>query len=104
MTTFIYNDLHFKLEARDGSWDLGIERSGTTAYAGVGLFPGASSAEAETKAKALARTIFPVGVKCVGPDVAHPNTIGDLKIVGPDVAHPNFIYWNKDSVSCPRER
>jgi hypothetical protein len=39
----------------------------------------------------------------VGPDVNHPNTIGDLKIVGPDVTHPNFIYWNKDSVSCPKD-
>jgi hypothetical protein len=27
--------------------------------------------------------------------------IGDLKIVGPDVTHPNFIYWDKDSASCP---
>ena len=44
-----------------------------------------------------------VGVKSVGPDVTHPNTIGDLKIVGPDVTHPNFIYWNKDSTSCPKE-
>ena len=29
--------------------------------------------------------------------------IGDLKIVGPDVTHPNFIYWDKDSSSCPQQ-
>ena len=59
--------------------------------------------QAVNESTALIKTIFPVGIKSVGPDVGHPNTIGDLKIVGPDVTHPNFIYWNKDSVSCPKE-
>jgi hypothetical protein len=66
---------------------------------GAGLFPGLSDADAEARAIALVRTVFPVGVKTVGPDVTHPNMIGDLKIVGPDVGHPNFIYWNTDSTS-----
>ncbi len=47
--------------------------------------------------------MFPAGIRSVGPDVLHPNAIGDLKIVGPDVTHPNFIYWDKDSVSCPKD-
>ena len=60
--------------------------------------------EVEACARRLVRAIFPVGVRCVGPDVAHPLTIGDLKIVPPDVTHPNFIYWNGDSVSFPKDR
>ncbi len=103
MSTFTYNDLTFTLEAREGRWDLSYAKgAGPAALAGAGLFPGLTEAEAMAKAQALARTIFPVGVRIVGPDVAHPNTIGDLKIVGPDVTHPNFIYWNKDSVSDAR--
>ena len=89
---------------RDGEWVLAmfeIGRSGR-ATAAAGLFAGLPEAEAETRALALIKTVFPVGVKSVGPDVAHPNTIGDLKIVGPDVAHPNVVYWDKDSVSCPK--
>ena len=74
MPTLIYNDMTFTVAPRGAA-----------------------------RAMALIKTIFPVGIKSVGPDVAHPNTIGDLKIVGPDVTHPNFIYWNKDSVSCPRQ-
>jgi hypothetical protein len=46
--------------------------------------------------------MLPVGVRSVGPDVAHPALIGDMKLVGPDVTHPNFIYWDKDSSSFPR--
>ena len=61
-----------------------------------------AAAEAEAKAKALVRTMLPVGVRSVGPDVAHPALIGDMKLVGPDVTHPNFIYWDKDSSSFPR--
>jgi hypothetical protein len=45
-------------------------------------------------ALALVRTVFPVGIKIVGPNVSHPNMVGDLKIIDPDVSHPNFIYWN----------
>ncbi|BDU77538.1 hypothetical protein [Mesoterricola sediminis] len=104
MTPFTYNDMTFSLEARDGKWDLVCTREGAAgAYAAAGLFPGAGEAEALERAQALVRTVFPVGIKCVGPDVSHPNTIGDLRIVGPDVTHPNFIYWNKDSVRCPRQ-
>ena len=96
-------DMEFALEPSGGGWDLAYGLpNGTRALAGAGLFPGLPEADAALRAQALVRTIFPVGVKCVGPDVLHPNTIGDLKIVGPDVTHPNFIYWNKDSVSCPR--
>ena len=104
MTTFTYNDMQFTVEQRDGRWDISYALpGGKSAVAATGLFPGLAEGEAEARALALIRTIFPVGVKSVGPDVSHPNTIGDLRIVGPDVTHPNFIYWNKDSVSCPRE-
>jgi hypothetical protein len=103
METITYNDMEFSLEKRGDRWDLNYQLpNGTAAMAGTGLFPGLSETEAQARALALIKTIFPVGIKSVGPDVAHPNTIGDLKIVGPDVAHPNFIYWNKDSVSCPK--
>ena len=104
MTPFTYNDMKFSLAPRDGGWDLSYTlQSGVTALAGTRLFPGLSENEAEARALTLAKAIFPVGIKSVGPDVLHPNTIGDLKIVGPDVLHPNFIYWNKDSVSFPKE-
>ena len=104
MTPFTYNDMKFSLAPRDGAWDLTYTLpSGVTALAGTRLFPGLPEAEAESRSLNLAKAIFPVGIKSVGPDVLHPNTIGDLKIVGPDVQHPNFIYWNKDSVSCPSE-
>jgi len=99
-----YNDMQFTVEQRGGNWDITYKTpNGSSAVMGTGLFAGLAEAEAEGKALALIKTIFPVGVRCVGPDVNHPNTIGDLKIVGPDVTHPNFIYWNKDSVSCPKE-
>ena len=65
------------------------------AYVGAGLFEGVPESEIESRARTLVRSIFPVGIKVVGPDVAHPNLIGDLKIVGPDVTHPNFIYWTR---------
>jgi hypothetical protein len=100
MSSFTYNDLQFALEARGGRWDIVQQASGATVA--TGLFPGLAEDEASARALALVKTILPVGVKCVGPDVTHPNTIGDLKIVGPDVTHPNFIYWDKDSVSCPK--
>jgi len=104
MATFTYNDMQFTLEANGGAWDLTRQQpGGPAAVAAVGLFPGLSEAEAAGKALALAKTVYPVGIRTVGPDVTHPNTIGDLKIVGPDVTHPNFIYWNKDSAACPRD-
>jgi hypothetical protein len=100
MKTITYNDMHFTVEPNGAGWDI---LRGGNAVAGAGLFQGAPEPEAATRALALIRTIYPVGVRSVGPDVLHPNTIGDLKIVGPDVLHPNFIYWNKDSVSCPKD-
>ena len=104
MLNIRYNDMQFAIEPRDDRWDITYTLpGGAIAIAGAGLFAGLSEHEAEARALALIKTIFPVGVKSVGPDVNHPNTIGDLKIIGPDVTHPNFIYWNKDSVSCPKE-
>jgi hypothetical protein len=99
-----YNDMDFTVEKAGRSWDIRCTRTdGSVATAGTGLFVGLGEEEARARALVLIRTVFPVGVKSVGPDVAHPNTIGDLKIVGPDVAHPNFVYWDKDSVSCPKK-
>ncbi|MFA4995136.1 MAG: hypothetical protein WC521_07540 [Bdellovibrionales bacterium] len=101
MASFIYNDSEFIVKA--GGWDIVRKLpNGTTVMLGTNLFDGLSPAEAEAKALSLAHTINPVGVKIVGPDVNHPNKIGNLKIVGPDVAHPNFIYWDKDSSSFPK--
>jgi hypothetical protein len=104
MRSLHYNDMQFSVEPRGDCWDITYQASnGSKGMAGAGLFAGLTEDEAEARALALIKTIFPVGIKTVGPDVSHPNTIGDLKIIGPDVTHPNFIYWNKDSVSCPRE-
>ena len=98
-----YNDMDFTVEKTGDRWDIRCTRAdGSSAMAATGLFAGLPEGQAKTRAFALIRTVFPVGVKSVGPDVAHPNTIGDLKIVGPDVTHPNFVYWDKDSVSCPK--
>jgi hypothetical protein len=63
------------------------------------LFADLPEASAVARAQVLIRSIFPAGVRLVGPDVAHPLTVGEVKIVGPDVSHPNFIYWGKDSTS-----
>jgi hypothetical protein len=104
MPSILYNDMQFSVDKEGDRWDITYKLpNGSSAVAGAGLFAGLSENEAGTRAIALIKTIFPVGIKSVGPDVTHPNTIGDLKIVGPDVTHPNFIYWNKDSVSCPKE-
>ena len=104
MRSISYNDMQFSLEQRDDRWDINcLQPNGSSTAVGAGLFAGLPEGEAEARALTLIKTIFPVGIKSVGPDVTHPNTIGDLKIIGPDVTHPNFIYWNKDSVSCPRE-
>ena len=104
MPSIRYNDMQFTVEPNADRWDLTyLASSGATGIAGTGLFAGLSEGEATTRALALIKTLFPVGIKSVGPDVSHPNTIGDLKIIGPDVSHPNFIYWNNDSVSCPKE-
>lgn len=104
MTRFRYNDIDFLVEANGPAWDLiRLGAEGARAVVGSALFAGASAEEASARAQALARAIHPVGVKIVGPDVAHPQRIGDLKIVGPDVTHPNFIRWEKDSVSFPAQ-
>lgn len=104
MPTFTYNDMQFTVEPGGAGWDISYRLpGGASALAGAGLFPGLAESEAGPRAQELIRTVFPVGIRSVGPDVLHPNTIGDLKIVGPDVTHPNFIYWNKDSVSCPKD-
>ena len=104
MQPILYNDMEFTLEKDGDRWNLVFKLpNGSSAVAGAGLFEGLPEDQARSRALALVKTIFPVGVKSVGPDVAHPLTIGDLKIVGPDVLHPNFIYWNKDSVSCPKD-
>jgi hypothetical protein len=104
MKTITYNDMQFTVEPSGGAWDIVCRRpNGSTAVAGSGLFQGLDEAEVEGRALALIKTVFPVGIRSVGPDVLHPNTIGGLKIVGPDVLHPNFIHWNKDSVSCAKD-
>jgi hypothetical protein len=104
MQSISYNDMQFSIEQRDGRWDITYKLpNGSIAIAGAGLFAGLPESEAGMRALALIKTVFPVGIKSVGPDVTHPNTIGDLKIIGPDVTHPNFIYWNQDSVSSPKE-
>jgi hypothetical protein len=104
MANFTYNDMEFAVNAAGAAWDiLRMLPGGASAVVGTGLFAGASAADAQTKGLALVKAIYPVGIKVVGPDVAHPNMIGDLKIVGPDVTHPNFIYWDQDSVSFPAQ-
>ena len=104
MSTFYYNDTEFSVMASGQAWDISRKLpNGSPALVGAGLFSGVAPSEAQTRALALVKTIYPVGIKVVGPDVAHPNMIGDLKIVGPDVTHPNFIYWDKDSASCPAQ-
>ena len=104
MTRFFYNDTDFTLRANGSAWD--VERTlsdGSTVFLGTGLFAGQSAEQAEARTGRLIRAACPVGVKLVGLDVSHPNTIGGLKIVGPDVAHPNFARWERDSSSFPQE-
>jgi hypothetical protein len=100
MKNFIYNDMGFSIAKNGSSWDITRKLlNGNIAVVGAGLFADLPDGDAEARAQALVRTIFPVGIKIVGPDVMHPNMVGDLKIVGPDVSHPNFIYWDRDSTS-----
>jgi len=100
MTNIVYNDMVFSIIKTGGSWDITRKLpNGDFAVVGAALFADLPDGDAEARAQALIRTIFPVGIKIVGPDVAHPNRVGDLKIIGPDVSHPNFIYWEKDSTS-----
>ncbi len=103
MQSITYNDIQFQVVPNGAAWDITYQLAkGGSAVAGTGLFAGIPEGEASTRALALIKTIFPVGVRSVGPDVNHPHRIGDLKIVGPDVTHPNFIYWTKDTTSCPK--
>jgi len=100
MHNFTYNDMEFTLARTGSGWDITRKLSnGDVAVVGATLFADLPDGAAEARAQALVRTIYPVGIKIVGPDVAHPNMIGDLRIVGPDVSHPNFVYWDKDSTS-----
>jgi len=103
MTRFTYNDMEFSVEETQGRWTITYKNAdGKGGVVGAGLFDGVPVGEIETRAKALVKAIFPVGIRCVGPDVTHPITVGDLKIVPPDVTHSNFIYWDKDSSSFPK--
>jgi hypothetical protein len=103
MNQFTYNDTEFAITKIGVGWD--IKRKlpdGGEAIVATSVFPGIAANDAVTKALTLVKAIYPVGVRIVGPDVAHPTLIGGLKVVGPDVTHPNFIYWDKDSVSNPK--
>jgi hypothetical protein len=104
MKNIFYNDMEFTIVKTGSTWDITRKLpNGDFAVVGAGLFADLPDSDAEARALALIMTIFPVGIKIVGPDVAHPNRVGDLKIVGPDVTHPNFVYWEKDSTSFARE-
>ncbi|MCX7167854.1 MAG: hypothetical protein NTV11_16480 [Rhodocyclales bacterium] len=104
MKSFTYNDMDFSVEKVQGRWDISCKKpDGTSALVGAGLFAGLPEDEVGDRARALVKSILPVGIKIVGPDVTHPNLIGDMKLVGPDVTHPNFIYWDKDSSSFPKQ-
>ena len=105
MKSFTYNDINFSVEKSNKGWDISYQTSAgaaTPAFVGTGLFQDVPENEVEGKAKTLVKSIFPVGIKIVGPDTTHPTMIGDLKIVGPDTTHPNFIYWDKQSSSFPK--
>lgn len=99
MKKLSYNDMEFIIEKAGSAWDI---RRGEALVA-CGVFPGLLEAEAEKRAVALVKTMYPVGVRVIGPDVAHPITVGDIKYYPPDVAHPNFVYWDKDSSSSPKK-
>lgn len=96
MATFTCNGLEFTLERDRRGWAI---RRGAAVMA-VGLFPDLAESQALARARDLARIIHPAGVRLVGPDVDHPQRIGDLRLVGPDVTHPNFIHWTKDSAGA----
>lgn len=105
MSSFVYNDTTFTLAAAGNAWDITRQQAdGHSATVASGLFPGLTAEQAQARAQALVQSVYPVGVKLVGPDVTHPNTIGDLRIVGPNVAHPNFIHWAQDSTSFTQQR
>lgn len=100
-----YNDTEFRLQpAGKNAWDIErLQPDGRTTLVGTHLFAGVPAEQAALRAQALVRKVCPVGVKTVGPDVAHPLRIGDLKLVGPDVNHASFVYWEQDSSSFPKQ-
>lgn len=101
-TSFIYNDTEFTVQPAGNAWDITRRLAdGSSAMVGSNLFTGLTAEAAFERAHVLIKTAYPVGVKTVGPDVAHPNLIGDLKIVGPDVSHANFVNWDQGSTSFP---
>ncbi len=98
MTKFFYNDAEFAIVP--SGYDIRrVMPDGSFILIGANLFAGMPAAEAEAKARELVKSIQPVGVKVIGPDVTRPIKVGDLKIVGPDVSRPSFVYWDKDSSS-----
>ena len=100
MKAFLYNDMVFSIDKTGCGWNITRKLPDAgVAVVGAGLFAALLDIDAEARAQVLVRTIFPAGIKIVGPDVAHPGMVGDLKIVGPDISHPNFIYWNHESTS-----
>jgi len=100
MKNMIYNDMEFSIDKASRGWDIRRKLAGGEyAFVGAALFEELPDDEAEKQFQLLVQTIYPVGIKIIGPDVTHPNRVGDLRIVGPDVAHPNFVYWKKDSSS-----
>ena len=100
MKYIIYNDMEFSISKIGNGWDITRKLpDGNSAVVGAKLFAELLEGDAVMRAQRLIRTIYPVGIRIVGPDVAHPNLVSELKIVGPDVSHPNFIYWDKDSTS-----
>ena len=100
MKNMIYNDMEFAIEKASRGWDISRKLpGGEYAFVAASLFENLPNEEVEKQFQLLVRTIYPVGVKIVGPDVSHPYRVGDLRIVGPDVAHPNFVYWNKNRSS-----
>ena len=104
MKNIFYNDMEFTVTKIGSTWDITRKLpNGDFAVVGAGLFVELPDSDAAARALALVRTIFPVGIKIFGPDVSHPNRVGDLKIVGPDVGHPNFVYWEKNSTSFDNE-
>lgn len=103
MTRFTYNDAQFWLERAGQGWTILRQHAGgSAAPVATGLFAGSSEQEAEGRARALVKTIDPVGIRLVGPDLTRTLRSGDLRIIGPDVAHPNFISWDKDRTSFPK--
>jgi hypothetical protein len=103
MKNIIYNDTEFSVAKTTCGWSITRKLpNGALAVVAANLFADLPDGDAEARALALVRTVFPTGIRIVGPDVAHPNMVGDLKIVGPDVSYPNFIYWNKDSTSLAK--